>query len=110
MEGICYRRHLYGYHFFIFKGIPSELAPLEDRNQFRLSVTAPEGTSFDYMDNYIDSLSKFMMDSVPEKETNDKYDLHPVWRRWFCKQWFYHSDVGRSKDSGKIPTGYCGYG
>ncbi|MEO7315872.1 MAG: efflux RND transporter permease subunit [Ginsengibacter sp.] len=54
--------------FFIFKVIPSELAPLEDRNQFRLSVTAPEGSSFEYMDTYMDSLSQLMMDSIPEME------------------------------------------
>lgn len=53
--------------FFIFKGIPSELAPLEDRNQFRLSVTAPEGSSFEYMDAYMDSLTHFIADSIPEK-------------------------------------------
>ena len=58
----------FGIIFFIFKGIPSELAPMEDRNQFRLSVTAPEGTSYDYMDSYIDSLNQFIMDSVPEKK------------------------------------------
>lgn len=58
----------FGLIYFIFKGIPSELAPLEDRNQFRLSITAPEGTSYDYMDAYIDSLNKFVMDSVPEKK------------------------------------------
>ena len=47
--------------------LKSELAPLEDRSQFRLSVTAPEGTSFDYMDKYIDRLSQFMIDSIPER-------------------------------------------
>ncbi|MEN9570037.1 MAG: hypothetical protein RL172_1268 [Bacteroidota bacterium] len=52
--------------FFIGKNIQSELAPMEDRNQFRMSVTAPEGTSFDYMDSYIDQLVTFVMDSVPE--------------------------------------------
>lgn len=56
-----------GIIYFIFKGIPSELAPLEDRNQFRMSVTAPEGATFDYMDSYIDSLNQFMMDSIPER-------------------------------------------
>jgi multidrug efflux pump len=34
----------------------------------RLQVTAPEGTSFDFMDKYVDRLSQFMMDSIPEKE------------------------------------------
>lgn len=56
-----------GIIYFIFKGIPSELAPLEDRSQFRLSVTAPEGTSYDYMDSYMDTLGTFLTDSIPEK-------------------------------------------
>jgi multidrug efflux pump len=53
----------------IFGTIKSELAPLEDRSQFRLQVTAPEGTAFDYMDAYIDRLAQFVMDSVPEAKT-----------------------------------------
>ncbi|MEO7961766.1 MAG: efflux RND transporter permease subunit [Ginsengibacter sp.] len=53
--------------WIIFSTIPSELAPMEDRNQFRLSVTAPEGTSYEYMDSYIDSLNQVIIDSVPEK-------------------------------------------
>ncbi|OQP56481.1 efflux RND transporter permease subunit [Niastella populi] len=53
----------------IFGNIKSELAPLEDRSQFRLQVTAPEGTSFDYMDAYVDRLAQFVMDSVPEART-----------------------------------------
>lgn len=47
--------------------LPSELAPMEDRSQFRLQVTAPEGTSYDYMDKYMDLLTGFILDSVPEK-------------------------------------------
>jgi multidrug efflux pump len=57
----------FGIIYFIFTRIPSELAPLEDRNQFRLSVIAPEGTYYEYMDSYIDSLNQFIIDSVPEK-------------------------------------------
>ena len=58
-----------GVIYFIGKDIPSELAPMEDRSQFRLQVSAPEGTAYDYMDKYIDRLTNFMMDSVPEKNT-----------------------------------------
>ena len=58
----------FGIIYFIGSSIPSELAPLEDRNQFRLTVSAPEGTSFDYMDRYIDKLIQFVQDSVPEKK------------------------------------------
>jgi len=48
-------------------GLQSELAPMEDRSQFRLAVSAPEGTSFDHMDKYIDKLAQFMIDSVDER-------------------------------------------
>jgi len=58
-----------GIIYFIGGGLQSELAPMEDRSQFRLQVTAPEGTSFDAMDNYIDRLAQFVMDSVPEAKT-----------------------------------------
>jgi multidrug efflux pump len=58
-----------GIIFFIGGNIQSELAPMEDRSQFRLQVTAPEGTSFDYMDQYVDQLSQLMLDSVPEAKT-----------------------------------------
>ena len=56
----------FGIIWSIFATIPSELAPLEDRNQFRLQVSAPEGTSYEYMDSYMDSLVEMIKDSVPE--------------------------------------------
>jgi multidrug efflux pump len=59
----------FGIIYFIGRNIPSELAPLEDRSQFRLNVTAPEGTSFDFMDKYMDKLTKLVIDSVDEKTT-----------------------------------------
>ncbi len=59
----------FGMIYFIGGGLQSELAPMEDRSQFRLQVSAPEGTSFEAMDQYIDRLSTFIMDSVPEKKT-----------------------------------------
>ena len=58
-----------GIIYFLGKGIPSELAPMEDRSQFRLALTAPEGTAYDYMDDYVQRVTNFMLDSVPEKET-----------------------------------------
>lgn len=58
----------FGIIWWIGKDLQSELAPLEDRSQFRLQVTAPEGTSFDAMDNYMDKLVNFILDSVPEKK------------------------------------------
>lgn len=58
----------FGIIYWIGKDLPSELAPLEDRSQFRISISAPEGTSYDYMDKYIDRIAQFVMDSVPESK------------------------------------------
>lgn len=55
--------------FLIFPQLQSELAPMEDRNQFRLQLSAPEGTAYDYMDNYVNDMVQFVMDSIPEYRT-----------------------------------------
>ena len=54
--------------FFIGRGLQSELAPMEDKSAFRLQVSAPEGTSYDAMDKYMDKLSGFLIDSLKEKK------------------------------------------
>jgi len=54
--------------FFLGRTLQSELAPMEDKSGFRLQVTAPEGTSYDAMDKYMDKLTTFLIDSVPEKK------------------------------------------
>ncbi len=53
--------------FWIGSLLQSELSPLEDRSWFRIISTAPEGTSYESMDHYMDKLSKMVNDSVPEK-------------------------------------------
>lgn len=57
-----------GLIFLLGKSLQSELAPLDDKSFLRMSITAPEGTSFDYMDAYMDKLVEFIVDSVPEKK------------------------------------------
>ena len=57
----------FGIIWFIGRNLQSELAPMEDRSGFRLSVTAPEGTSYDAMDIYMDKLVNLVQDSVQEK-------------------------------------------
>ena len=58
----------FGAIYWIGKDIPSELAPMEDRSQFRLTVSAAEGASYDFMDKYVDKISQFIIDSVPENK------------------------------------------
>lgn len=48
--------------------LSSELAPLEDRSRMFLFATAPEGATFEYMDNYMDQLIRFVAETVPEKD------------------------------------------
>ncbi|MGE5313187.1 MAG: efflux RND transporter permease subunit, partial [Acidobacteriota bacterium] len=47
--------------------IQSELAPLDDRSYIRMSVTAPEGASFEYTDAFMDRIVRMVNDSIPEK-------------------------------------------
>jgi multidrug efflux pump len=56
-----------GLIYFIGKGLPSELAPMEDRNRLRASVLAPEGTDFDFMDKVVYDVSQKLIDSIPER-------------------------------------------
>lgn len=55
-----------GLIYVFFRFIPAELSPLEDRSGLRLFATAPEGASFEYMDNFMDKLVQTLKDSIPE--------------------------------------------
>lgn len=54
--------------FFVGKELQSELSPLDDRSALQLSISAPEGASFEYTDYYMLKLAQTLMDSVPEKK------------------------------------------
>ncbi|MEO7309523.1 MAG: efflux RND transporter permease subunit [Chitinophagaceae bacterium] len=56
----------FGAIYLLGSTLQSELAPMEDRSMFRLQLTAPEGTSFDAMDKYVDQITQFVLDSIPE--------------------------------------------
>jgi len=46
--------------------VPSELAPMEDKSRLSVVSTAPEGTSFEVMDEYMLTLIR-VVDTIPEK-------------------------------------------
>jgi multidrug efflux pump len=52
---------------FIGRLLPSELAPMEDRNRIRTSILGPEGTDFDFTDKVAYEVTQQLLDSVPEK-------------------------------------------
>jgi multidrug efflux pump len=51
----------------LLKNIPSEVAPMDDRNAMRVMATAPEGTSFEAMEDYMTSITNMALDSIEEK-------------------------------------------
>lgn len=54
--------------FWIGSLIPSELAPMEDKSRIRINITAPEGTAYEAMDQYVSEIAGFL-DTIPEKQT-----------------------------------------
>lgn len=51
--------------YYIIQLLPTEIAPLEDKSSFRVFATAPEGTTFEVMDNYMIDLLN-ILDTIPE--------------------------------------------
>ncbi|MDX9923703.1 MAG: efflux RND transporter permease subunit [Ignavibacteriaceae bacterium] len=47
--------------------IPSELSPMEDRGEIRITATAAEGTSYEFMADYMNKISEAVMDSVKDR-------------------------------------------
>lgn len=54
--------------YFLFSTVPTELAPLEDRSRLSINATAPEGSTFEFMDIYVDEVVDLLREKVPEKE------------------------------------------
>jgi len=51
-----------------FAILPKETAPYDDRSLGIVSVTTPEGATYEYTDKFMDDLSKLINDSIPEKK------------------------------------------
>ncbi|MCB0569064.1 MAG: efflux RND transporter permease subunit, partial [Phaeodactylibacter sp.] len=54
--------------YYIGKNLPSELAPMEDRSRIRAFVRGPEGSTFEFMENYMNQLVETMKEEIPERE------------------------------------------
>jgi HAE1 family hydrophobic/amphiphilic exporter-1/multidrug efflux pump len=61
--GVCI-----GLIVLFFAILPKETAPYDDRSLGVVSVTTPEGATFEYTDKFMDELSKLINDSIPEKK------------------------------------------
>jgi multidrug efflux pump len=51
----------------LWKVIPAEMAPLEDRSQISINTSATEGSTYDFMYNYISDIAKTVEEKVPDR-------------------------------------------
>ncbi|MEO5999590.1 MAG: efflux RND transporter permease subunit [Chitinophagaceae bacterium] len=59
--------------YFLAPSLPSELAPLEDRSMIGLAVVAPEGTSYENMEQTMKEIATYVSDSIPDLNENRTY-------------------------------------
>ncbi len=50
--------------------LQKETAPYDDRAAINMQISAPEGSSYEYTDNFVLKLSQMIEDSIPEKRIN----------------------------------------
>ncbi len=53
----------------LYSNIPGEMAPLEDRSMLTINARAPEGTTYEFMRDYIDDIADLATELVPERES-----------------------------------------
>lgn len=52
----------------LYKSIPSEMAPLEDRSQLSINTTTPEGSTYEFTYDYIENLANMADSLIPENQ------------------------------------------
>ena len=52
--------------FVLWKVIPAEMAPLEDRSQLNVSVTSQEGSTYEFNLSYVEELATMVDSVIPE--------------------------------------------
>jgi multidrug efflux pump len=63
----------FGIAYWLAPKLPSELAPLEDRSMIGLAVMAPEGTSYESMEQSMKEIGNFISDSIPDLNAERTY-------------------------------------
>ena len=56
--------------YLFFNILQKETAPYDDRNSISMSMTTPEGASYEYTDRFMQEISKIIDDSIPEKKVS----------------------------------------
>lgn len=59
----------FGLIVLLWRSIPAEMAPLEDRSQFSINCTAVEGATYEFMLDYVTEISKLVEEKIPERDS-----------------------------------------
>ena len=54
--------------FVLWKNIPAEMAPMEDRSQLNINITTPEGSTYEYNMAYAEDVAALIDRTVPERD------------------------------------------
>ena len=54
--------------FILWKVIPAEMAPMEDRSQMNVNVTSPQGATYELNNAYVEDIGKLVEEVIPERE------------------------------------------
>lgn len=54
--------------FILWKNIPAEMAPLEDRSQLSINMTTPEGSTYEFNAAYTEEVAALVERTVPERD------------------------------------------
>ena len=58
-----------GFVVILYNTIPGEMAPMEDRSMLTINARAPEGTTYEFIRDYIDEITELAEELVPERES-----------------------------------------
>jgi multidrug efflux pump len=59
----------FGLIYLLWKSIPAEMAPLEDRSQISINTISQEGSTYEFNLAYIDDIAKTVEELVPEQNS-----------------------------------------
>jgi len=54
--------------FILWKNIPAEMAPLEDRSQLSINITTTEGSTYEFNEEYTEDVAALIKRTVPESD------------------------------------------
>ncbi len=52
--------------YVLWKNVPSEMAPMEDRSQLSINITSPEGATYEFILSYSEEVAAMIEKNVPE--------------------------------------------